>query len=248
MAPLALAIHLALASTGALAAPPAATSPPAAARPDAGSSPRSADAGSPPRSAGVAAAAPDAAAPSAAPGRFRAIGLAPRRLDPGPFRAGEIAGAALGVFAGDAAVLGSGYLALQLFATGTIRPTATNFRRAVYGLGVAALVVPPLTAVLVARLMGGPAAPGGYWKALLLASLGQAAALAVGYLAAPHLWIVLPVQAIAVSVGASYGLHWGGGRRRAVEPTGPEPDEGTAPADPPGTATAALGVPTCAGG
>ena len=60
-----------------------------------------------------------------------------------------------------------------------------------------ALVVPPVTAALLARIVGGPGAPGGLWKAILLATAGQVAALTAGYLAAPRFWVVLPVQAVA---------------------------------------------------
>lgn len=163
---------------------------------------------------------------------------------PGPFRAGEIASAALGGLAGDVLVIGGGYLALQLFANGTIDPSAENFRRAAYGLGVAALVVPPLTSVLLAKLGGGPHARGGFWKALLLATAGQAAALAAGYFASPHFWVVLPAQALALSLGTSLGLHWGAyPRPRAAAAS---PVAGPEPADPLPGATALVAVPVCA--
>ncbi len=142
--------------------------------------------------------------------------LAPR-LDPGPFRSGELALASVGTLVGDVLVLGGGYLTLQLFANGSVEPSATNFRRAAYILGVSALVVPPLAAVLLARITTRGAAPGGFWKALLLATAGQAAALAAGYWGAPHYWLVLPVQLAAVTLGTSFGLHWG------PRPDRPEP-------------------------
>jgi hypothetical protein len=148
-------------------------------------------------------------------------------LDPGPFRGGELAVASAGALGGDVLVVGAGYATLQLFANGTFAPTAENFRRAAYGLGVAALVVPPLTAVLLARLTGREF-KGSVWKGLLLAAAGQVATFTVGYLAAPHFWVMLPVQLVALSVGTSLGLHWGPSRRprAAAATTAPaaEPD------------------------
>jgi hypothetical protein len=200
----------------------------------------------------LAAGTPDVAvAPSSLPPEAGAdrgprleLTLPPTSGGPRPFRAGEVVSAALGGLAGDALVIGAGYLALQLFANGTIDPSAVNFRRAAYGLGVAALVVPPLTSVLLAKLGGGPHARGGFWKALLLATAGQAAALAAGYFASPHFWVVLPVQALALSLGTSFGLHWGAyPRARAAEAT---PAAGPEPLDPLPGATALVAVPVCA--
>src|SRR6266542_6925953 len=108
-------------------------------------------------------------------------------------------------------------LTLQLFANGTLDPTATNFRRAAYALGVSAILVPPVTAVLLARWLRAEPASGATWKALLLAAAGQFAALAAGIVAAPHFWIVLPVQVIAIGLGTSLGLHWGPRARRAPD-------------------------------
>lgn len=163
---------------------------------------------------------------------------------PRPFQAGEVVSAALGGLAGDVLVLGAGYVALQMFANGTLDPSARNFRRAAYGLGVAALVVPPLTSVLLAKLGGGPHARGGLWKALLLATAGQAAALAAGYFASPHFWVVLPVQALALSLGTSFGLHWGAyPRARALDAS---PAAGPEPGNPVPGATALMAVPVCA--
>jgi hypothetical protein len=160
----------------------------------------------------LALAAPGVTSPAAPSGPS----LAPR-LDPGPFRSGELALASIGTLVGDVLVLGGGYLTLQLFANGTVEPSAANFRRAAYVLGVSALVVPPLAAVLLARITARGTAPGGFWKALLLATAGQAAALAAGYWGAPHYWLVLPVQLGAVSLATSFGLHWG------ARPGRPEP-------------------------
>jgi hypothetical protein len=155
--------------------------------------------------------------------------------DPGPFQATELAAASVGVFAGDALVLGAAYGTLQLFANDTFDPSAQNFRRAAYVLGLTALVVPPLTAVLLARWARHEPASGATWKAMLLASLGHVAALAVGIAATPHYWVVLPVQLVAIGLGASLGLHWGPRRRAAVEQRAP--DVRLEPADPaqPGT-------------
>ncbi len=231
MAPLALAIHLAV-----LAAEPA----PAAA-PPARDAVLTVDVASLP-----APEPPPPALAAAGLAPLRAMTLAPRELDPGPFRAGELAAATVGAFTGDALVLGVGYLALRMFSSGAIAPTATNFRHAIYGLGVSALLLPPLGGVGLAALVGGGRAPFGFWKAMLLATAGEVAALAVGYYAAPRFWIVLPVQAIVLSLGASVGLHWGS-RARAVDP--PETAPATpaeAPASRPG-ATALVDVPLCTG-
>jgi hypothetical protein len=146
----------------------------------------------------------------------------------GPFGGRELAMAGLGALAGDALVLGAGYGALQLFAHGAVAPTRDNFRRAAFATAGAALVVPPLLAVLGARLVAGAHA-GSLWKAVLLATAGHALALAAGYWASPHLWAFVPAQLVAVGAGTSFGLHWGPrrrdlGARRAVPdaaPTGP---------------------------
>ncbi len=229
MAPLALALHLALA-----AADPGAD----AATPPQRSVPATVDLASLP----VPAPPPALAAPP--PARFEAMTLAPRELDHGPFRVGEVAAATVGAFTGDALVLGAGYLALRMFADGTFTPTAANFRHAVYGVGVGALLLPPLTGVALAALVGGPHAPFGFWKAMLLATAGEAAALAVGYWAAPRFWVVVPVQALAVSLGASFGLHWGA-RRRAADPTDAAPEDGREAAAGRAAGTALLAVPLC---
>lgn len=169
-----------------------------------------------------------------------APGLAPP-LDPGPFRGGELAWASVGALAADAAVLGAGWLTLQAFAHGTFSPSADNFRRAAYVLGGAALVLPPLGAVLLARWTGRGPVDGSVWKALLLAAAGQVAALGAGWLAAPHLWVMLPVQVVTVSLGASLGLHWG--RPRA--PPAPLPAVEAQPAVAAEAPAAALLFPTC---
>lgn len=157
---------------------------------------------------------------------------------PGPLGAGTLALASAGTLAGDALVVGGGYLTLQLFASGAISPTATNFRRAAYGMLLGATLVPPLTAVLLGRL-GRGGRDASVWRALLLAAAGQVATLAVGYAAAPHFWVMLPVQLATLSLGTSLGLHWG--RRARVERAHPLQvrDE---PRDAP---TAALFLPVC---
>lgn len=163
-----------------------------------------------------------------APGPATPMGLAPR-LDPGPFQGRELVASSLGVLVGDAAVIGGAYYTLRLFANGTIRPSADNFRSFAYGLGVATLVVPPLTAVLLARWARAEPASGATWKALLLALAGQSVALAAGYYASPRFWVVPPVQIIAVGAGTSLGLHWGHARGVTAdqnvrrEPTDPPP-------------------------
>jgi hypothetical protein len=148
-------------------------------------------------------------------------GLVPR-LDPGPFGASELAAASAGAFAGDLAVIAGTYLTLQLFANDTLDPSATNFRRAAYALGAAAVVVPPLAAVLLARWARREPASGAAWKAMLLATAGQLAALGVGLAAWPHYWVMLPVQLVAVGIGTSLGLHWGP-RGRPVAPDAARP-------------------------
>jgi uncharacterized membrane protein len=112
------------------------------------------------------------------------------------------------VVGGDALVVGAGYLTLRLFAAGTLSPTAGNFRNAAFALAGTALVVPPLTAVLLARLAGGSEASGSFWRALSLALAGNLMAFLAGYLAAPNLWVILPVQLVAISAGTSLGAHW----------------------------------------
>jgi hypothetical protein len=174
----------------------------------------------------------------AAPSSTVPAGLAPR-LDPGPFQGREVVASTLGVLAGDALVIGGAYYTLTLFANGTIRPSADNFRSFAYGLGVAALLVPPLTAVLLTRWFRAEPATGNFWKALLLATAGQAAALAAGYYASPRFWVIPAVQMIAVGGGATVGLHWGGGRAAA-----PGPETRREPAEPPPQAATAR-LPIC---
>lgn len=167
--------------------------------------------------------------------------LAPR-LDPGPFGGGELMLASVGALTGDVLVLGGGYLALTLFANGTLQPTAANFRTTAYVLGASALLVPPLAAVLLARAGARGPLAGAFWKAMLLAAAGQAAALATGYLAAPHLWLILPVQLATVSLGASYGLHRGARGASAAQ----APSARREPGDPtPVPPTASLFTPLC---
>jgi hypothetical protein len=161
-------------------------------------------------------------------------------LHPRPLGGGTLALASAGTLAGDAAVVAAGYLTLQLFANGTFSPSATNFRRAAYGLLAAATLVPPLTAVLVGRL-GRSGREASVWRALLLAAAGQVATLAVGYAAAPHFWVMLPVQLATLSVATSLGLHWGRRRPRAERVR----VEGAPLREPATAPTAALFVPLC---
>ena len=169
----------------------------------------------------------------AAPGPGLPAGLAPR-LDAGPFQGREIAASSLGVLAGDALVLGGAYATLQLFANGTIRPSADNFRSFAYGLGVAALLVPPLTATLLARWFRAEPAAGALWKAALLAVAGQGVALAAGYYTSPNYWVIPAVQVLAVTAGTTVGLHWG-----HLPGAASAPDARHEPADPPAPAAAA---------
>lgn len=170
--------------------------------------------------------------------------LAPQpALDPGPLQGRELAAAGLGVLAGDVLVLGLGYGTLQLFAKDAFAPTAENFRTAAFVLAGAAIVLPPLGASLAARLARVGPASGGLWKALLLSAIGHTAALGVGYLAAPRLWLFIPAQLAGVAVGSSLGLHWGprarpalrqdpGGRAAPVARRRPAPGEAMALAEP----------------
>ena len=137
--------------------------------------------------------------------------------------------AGIGALVGDALVLGAGYGALQLFAHEAIEPTAGNFRRAAFVMTGAGLVVPPLLAVLGARLANGQGQS--FWRGLLLATAGNALALAVGYWASPQLWAFVPAQLAAVGAGTSLGLHWGSRRRDLGRRGGDAPD--VAPAGPP---------------
>lgn len=181
------------------------------------------------------------ASPGLEPRSVAVPSLAPR-LDPGPFGGGELMLASVGALTGDLLVVGGGYLALSLFANGTLRPTAANFRTTAYVLGASALLLPPLTAVLLARAGASGPLAGAIWKAMLLAAAGQVAALATGYLAAPHFWLILPVQLATVSFGASYGLHWG--PRDAPAASGPHARR--EPRDPaPAPSTASLFTPLC---
>ncbi len=168
--------------------------------------------------------------------------LAPQPpLDAGPLQGRELAAGGLGVLAGDALVLGLGYATLQLFASDTFAPSASNFRTAAFVLAGAALVLPPLGASLAARLARVNPAAGGFWKALLLSTVGHAAALGAGYLAAPRFWIIIPVQLAGVATGSSLGLHWGPRARpvlrqapggRAAPAARPAPDDALAVAPP----------------
>lgn len=177
------------------------------------------------------------ASPGAEPVAMGTPTLAPR-LDPGPFHGGELALASAGAIVGDALVVGSGYLALTMFANGTVQPTAGNFRTAAYVLAASAVIVPPLTAVVLARLGARGPLAGAMWKAMLLAAAGQATALGAGYLGAPHFWIILPVQLATVSLGTSLGLHWGTPAPEAALAPGPAArDEPADPAAPRPTAS-----------
>jgi hypothetical protein len=120
----------------------------------------------------------------------------------------EMLAASGGILVADTAVILAGYGMLQLFAHGVISPTAPNFRAGFLGLGAAALVVPPLTAALFARWARAAPGSGAWWKAFLFSVVGNAAALAAGYLLAPAFWAVVPVQLATIPIGASLGLHW----------------------------------------
>jgi hypothetical protein len=153
---------------------------------------------------------PDAAVTPAvtlAPSMPTAVPLSPR-LERGPFGAEELFGAAGGIALGDLAIAAAGWATLKLFANDTISPNANNFRRTAYAFGLAALLVPPLTATLFGN-WASPGPRGGLFRAWLIGIAAQAASAFAGIVAAPHYWVVLPVQLITVTVGTSLGLHWG---------------------------------------
>jgi hypothetical protein len=137
------------------------------------------------------------------------LGGGVRAFEPGPFRAGELVGSGVGLLAGDALVLGLAYGTYQLFVSGALSPSVGNFRHAAYGLAAAALLLPPLGAVIGGGVGRAGPTRGAYWKAFLLSMVGHAAALMVGYFAAPNYWALLPVQLATMSPATSFGLHWG---------------------------------------
>ncbi|ACG72114.1 conserved hypothetical protein [Anaeromyxobacter sp. K] len=166
-----------------------------------------------------------------------------RVLDRGPFGTGELAGSGAGLLLGDAAVIAATYATFKLFTTGTVSASVGNFRRAAFGLAAVTLFVPPLGAVLGGMLgRNGPSA-GSAWKAFALSLVGHAAALLVGYLAAPAYWAVLPVQLATMTTGTSVGLHWGPRARTLDARDAPRPgggDQAAAPAP-----VAFRGPPVC---
>ncbi len=167
--------------------------------------------------AALLAAAPDLHAVPPARLGTDPLGGGVRTLDHAGFRARELVGSSVGVMAADAAVLALTYGTYQLFVSGAVSPSVGNFRRAAYGLGAAALLLPPLGAVIGGGLARAGPTSGAYWKAFLLSVVGHAAALMVGYVTAPNYWAVLPVQLATMSAGTSLGLHWGGGRERGPD-------------------------------
>ncbi len=167
-------------------------------------------------------------------------------LDPGPFDGAELAASSLGAVAGDALVVGAGLLTLQLFAQDAFYPSAPNFRRAAYAMAFSSLVVPPLTAVLIGRLARAQPAAGSVWKALLLATAGQAIALGAGYLAAPQFWVFLPVQLVTVAIGTTLGFHWGPRSQASHETVGAAGARAEEPAEAsPVVAQVRIPFPTC---
>jgi hypothetical protein len=140
----------------------------------------------------------------------------------GPVNAGVVAASTGGAFVGDVLVLGLGYGALQLFASGALEPTADGFRHAAYAVGAAGLLLPPLLGALGARWAHGR---GPFWRAALYAVVGQALALAAGWAAWPRAWAFLPAQAAGVGFGAALGLRASpsrlAARRAAAEPVDP---------------------------
>jgi hypothetical protein len=137
-------------------------------------------------------------------------------------------------------VLALAYGTYELFVSGALAPTVGNFRWAAYGLGTAALLLPPLGAVIGGKVARTGPASGAAWKAFLLSLAGHAAALAVGYLAAPSYWAVLPTQLATMTTGTSVGLHWGPrGRAEGLDARVPPPRaNGAAP-------VAFTGAPIC---
>lgn len=163
------------------------------------------------------AAQPDLSAPP--PSDVRTLSLA-RPLEPprqGLLHGREMFAAAGGVLVGDALVLGLGYGTLQLFARGTIAPTAGNFRNAALGWAATAVIVPPLAASLFASWTRSGPRRGAAWKAFLLTAVGHAAALVAGYAMGPAYWAIVPMQIAAMGPAASLGLNWGPARNALPE-------------------------------
>jgi hypothetical protein len=133
----------------------------------------------------------------------------PGGSDPGLFSVRELGAAAGGVLVTDAAVIGAAYGTLQLFAHGSLSPTAGNFRTAAFSLAAASLLAPPLVATLFAALARRGPSSGAVWKALLLSTLGNAIALGSGVLAAPQYWAIVGIQLATIPALTSIGLHWG---------------------------------------
>ncbi len=147
--------------------------------------------------------------------------IAPRQDS---FQGGELAAAGAGALAGDALVFAEVYGTLQLFASRAVPVTASNMRSAAYALGISALLVPPLLSSSFAAWAWRGPHDGAFWKAFLLATAGQAAALAAGWLLAPAYWAILPIQLVAVPLGSAAGLSWGSPRgltRSAPPDAGP---------------------------
>jgi hypothetical protein len=156
-------------------------------------------------------------------------------LDPGPFGSAELFGAAAGVVVADLAIAGAGYGTLLLFANDTFSPNATNFRRTAYALAFAALVGPPLSATLFGN-WASPGPRGRLVRAWLVGFAAQVAAVFAGLAVAPHYWVALPAQLVAVTIGTTVGLHWGGAgprqRSRADAPERPDSEPEHARATP----------------
>ena len=156
--------------------------------------------------------------------------LAPQpRLDAGPFQGRELAAAGLGVLAGDVLVRRARLRdAAALRARGLRALRSELPHRGVRARGRGAR---PAAA---RREPGGalrarePAA-GGFWKAFLLSTLGHAAALGVGYVAAPRFWVMLPVQLVGVAAGTRSGCTGARGRDPSsgrLRADGPRPRRG----------------------
>jgi hypothetical protein len=181
----------------------------------------------------LAVAAPSTLAPPSVPS-----------TDPGPFASGELIASGFGALGGDLLVVGAGYGALRLFASNVVYPSAHNFRNLAFVLAGTALVVPPLTAALFGHFARAAPASGSFWRAFALATVGQAAALAVTYLAAPYYWVFLPLQLVALSAATSVGLHWGPRASAAASEAPPRVERPAAASRP----LAAIESPICPDG
>jgi hypothetical protein len=151
-------------------------------------------------------------------------------------------GASAGTGVGDLAVISLAYGTYRLFTSGAVSATAPHFRAAGVGLAAAILVLPPLGAALGGGWAGPGVRAGGFWRAFLLAALGNALAITAGYLTAPTFWALVPVQLALMAPATSLAFRWGAPTRSGPAPSAAAPPPAPAAAQ---TGTVALGAPGC---